>query len=409
MSTTDSSLNFTKTALAALQPTDKRRWYRDSKTQGLALCVTPAGSKAFYCIRRVAGMGRRGNTEFIRLGAFPDLTVEQARAAAREKLRTLNAGESVRAGALAKKEELTVADLWQLWESERSVGPNPAGPIKRSWRKDQRIYDCHLKSRAQRRVSEITATVASKVFRDTTVGSGPVEANHVKRLARAMWNHAAKHHGLAGRNPWITLKDNSERPRESWIKPAQMPALLEALDHARNQDAADLLRLCLFSGARSGNVKAMAWSQLDLEAGVWTISSAHHKNGRQHSIPLAAPALEMLRQRVGVDPQWVFPSSTSASGHIESSHYAAWQETLAVFTAKENLPEIPDLKPHDLRHTAASWLVAGGASLPLVGRLLGHTSQQTTQRYAHMGLDPVRVALEQVAKLMLFKPVNLDE
>jgi len=155
MAAADTSFQFTKTALASIAPTSKRAWYRDTKTQGLALCVTPAGSKTFYVIRRVAGMGRKGNTEFLRLGTFPDdLTVEQARAAARQKLQMLNAGESVRAAATAKKDELTVKDLWTLWETERSVGPNPKKPIKRSWKKDLRLYECHLKDRANRRVSE---------------------------------------------------------------------------------------------------------------------------------------------------------------------------------------------------------------------------------------------------------------
>ena len=78
MAAPDTTFQFTKTALASIAPTSKRAWYRDTKTQGLALCVTPAGSKTFYVIRRVAGMGRKGNTEFLRLGTFPeDLTVER--------------------------------------------------------------------------------------------------------------------------------------------------------------------------------------------------------------------------------------------------------------------------------------------------------------------------------------------
>lgn len=167
MAAADTSFQFTKTALAGIAATSKRVWYRDTKTQGLALCVTPAGSKTFYVIRRVAGMGRKGNTEFLRLGAFPeDLTVEQARAAARQKLQVLNAGESVRAAATAKKDEFTVGDLWKLWTAERSVGPNPDKPIKRSWKKDQRLYECHLKDRANRRVSEVTSTLVGKIFRD---------------------------------------------------------------------------------------------------------------------------------------------------------------------------------------------------------------------------------------------------
>ncbi|HCA00438.1 MAG TPA: hypothetical protein DEO97_18825 [Pseudomonas sp.] len=399
MAAADTSFQFTKTALASIAPTSKRAWYRDTKTQGLALCVTPAGSKTFYVIRRVAGMGRKGNTEFLRLGTFPDdLTVEQARAAARQKLQMLNAGESVRAAATAKKDELTVKDLWTLWETERSVGPNPKKPIKRSWKKDLRLYECHLKDRANRRVSEVTAILVGKIFRDVTVNSGPVEANHLKRLARAIWNHAIKHHGLDTRNPWTTITDNREAPREQWVKPDQMPALFKAIDSISNEDAADIFRLCLFTGARSGNVKAMRWDQLDLKANVWTIGSAHHKNKRVHSIPLPPPAVAILKRRVGVSAEWVFPSSSSA-GHV-TNIYASWKEVLKAFAAEVGSSEAPDIRIHDLRHTTASWLVGQGVSLPMVGKLLGHTTTVTTARYAHLATDPVREALEKITAAM---------
>jgi len=55
---------------------------------------------------------------------------------------------------------------------------------------------------------------------------------------------------------------------------------------------------------------------------------------------------------------------------------------------------LPDLRLHDLRHTFASHLVSSGVSLPIVGRLLGHTQPQTTQRYAHLADDPLREAAD---------------
>ncbi|UVJ43641.1 tyrosine-type recombinase/integrase [Pseudomonas sp. LS1212] len=55
---------------------------------------------------------------------------------------------------------------------------------------------------------------------------------------------------------------------------------------------------------------------------------------------------------------------------------------------------------HDLRHTTASWLVGQGVSLPMVGKLLGHTTTVTTARYAHLATDPVREALEKITAAM---------
>lgn len=399
MNSQEKCFDFSKTTLSRIVPTAKRVWYRDAVTQGLALCVTPAGSKTFYVVRRVSGMGRKGNTEFIRLNTFPSMTVEQARAEARTKLKTLNAGDSVRANTLAKKHELTLGDVWDIWRDERALGPNPEQPIKRSWKKDQRLYDCHLKARTSRRVSEISTMLASKIFRDVTVLSGPVEANHVKRLARAMWNHAIERHGLKVSNPWSGIKDNHESNREEWIEPSQMPALFKAIDSVGNQDAADMIRLCLFTGARSGNVKAMTWKTLDLDAAIWTISSAHHKNKKILTIPLAPPVVEILKSRQGVSKEWVFPSSTSSTGHLTDIRQS-WKAVVAAFAKELDMDVVPDLHIHDLRHTTASWLVTQGVSLPMVGKLLGHTTTVTTAKYAHLAIDPVREALTHTTAAM---------
>ena len=56
--------------------------------------------------------------------------------------------------------------------------------------------------------------------------------------------------------------------------------------------------------------------------------------------------------------------------------------------------DLQDYRIHDNRHTHASHLVSSGLSLPIVGRLLGHTNPSTTQRYAHLADDPLRQAAE---------------
>lgn len=61
---------------------------------------------------------------------------------------------------------------------------------------------------------------------------------------------------------------------------------------------------------------------------------------------------------------------------------------------------IPDVRIHDLRHTFASLLVSGGASLEMIGRLLGHTQISTTQRYAHLIDSPLRAGVNAVAEML---------
>jgi integrase len=87
----------------------------------------------------------------------------------------------------------------------------------------------------------------------------------------------------------------------------------------------------------------------------------------------------------------VFPGD-GATGHVIEPA-KAWQRIRV-------RARVPDVRIHDLRHTLASWLVAQGFNLPLVGRALNHRQTATTARYAHLALEPVRAALEKTATLM---------
>lgn len=69
--------------------------------------------------------------------------------------------------------------------------------------------------------------------------------------------------------------------------------------------------------------------------------------------------------------------------------------------------KLPGVRVHDLRHTFASLLVSGGMSLPMIGKLLGHTQVQTTNRYAHLFDDPLRAGLEEVGDLLKPKLITV--
>jgi integrase len=61
---------------------------------------------------------------------------------------------------------------------------------------------------------------------------------------------------------------------------------------------------------------------------------------------------------------------------------------------------VTDLRVHDLRHTFASQLASSGASLALIGSLLGHSSPTTTHRYAHLFPDAEREAVGRVGAIL---------
>ncbi|MEQ1820672.1 MAG: site-specific integrase, partial [Terricaulis sp.] len=103
------------------------------------------------------------------------------------------------------------------------------------------------------------------------------------------------------------------------------------------------------------------------------------------TIPLSAPALAILNGRVR-SSEYVFPSPL---GHDKPANSLSknWQSVRAA-------AGLSDVRLHDLRHTLASLLVARGASLPMIGKILGHASAQTTQRYAHLAADPLRALVD---------------
>ena len=58
---------------------------------------------------------------------------------------------------------------------------------------------------------------------------------------------------------------------------------------------------------------------------------------------------------------------------------------------------LEDVRIHDLRHSYASRAPAVGESLPMIGKLLGHSQVETTARYAHLAQDSVQEAADRIA------------
>jgi integrase len=168
---------------------------------------------------------------------------------------------------------------------------------------------------------------------------------------------------------------------------------MPALDRHPDQQGADIFRLCMLTGCRSHEAMSARWDAPDLDAGTWTKPGATTKQKTDHVVPLSSPARQLLAKlRRQTNSEWVFPAPESSTGH-RVTIAKSWR--ILCKTAK-----ISGLRVHDLRHSFASQLVSEGASLPLIGALLGHTQAQTTARYAHLFDDPQRAAVERVGAVI---------
>ena len=144
---------------------------------------------------------------------------------------------------------------------------------------------------------------------------GPIQANRAKALLGTLYNKAHEV-GYEGSNPSKAAPYFPEASRERFLLPSEMKAFFDALADA-GEPWHDFFQLCLFTGARRGNVAGMAWAEVDFDRMVWMIPASKTKNKRPAVIALPPPAPMILRQRqlVAGDSEWVFPAD-SASGHV---------------------------------------------------------------------------------------------
>src|SRR5439155_26507441 len=144
-----------------------------------------------------------------------------------------------------------------------------------------------------------------------------------------------------------------------------------------------LVKLLLLTAQRIGEVRTIAWADLDLDAAWWTIPAEHAKNKLAHRVPLSDSALAILRQlrELNAASPYVFPTTrASASGYLERVYKAIDRIRRA--------SGVKDFTPHDLRRTSASWMTSMGISRLAVSKVLNHAERGITAVYDRHSYDP---------------------
>ena len=377
-------LALNKTIIAGLEAPDSGRltvW--DSKCAGLQVVVTSKGLKSFYLYKWMNGRPNR-----IKLGDFPLMTLEQARNDVQRIVGDAARGNDPAAERRAVKRETTLGELW-AWYLE-----NHSKPHKRTWERDESRYNRYLLSWRNRRLSTITPAEVQALHAKTGADRGPYAANQLVELIRHMFAMAGKFLAYKGANPAEDVQRFEETERERFMDANELPRFFEALQTLRPASR-DFFLLALFTGARRSNVLEMQWDEVSLQAGTWTVPRGKSKSKRQMTIHLSPEALAVLTERHAArseDCPWVFPGQ-GPFGHY-SEPKDAWKRLLQRAGLK-------DLRIHDLRRTLGSWQAAGGASLLVIGKSLGHSTPAATAVYARMNLDPVRQSVNSATAAMV--------
>jgi integrase len=220
---------------------------------------------------------------------------------------------------------------------------------------------------------------------------GRYAANRVLQFLRAVINWSIEEKLFHGENPAAGIKQFHEASRDRFLQGDEMPKLFATLRDEPNRNLADYVWLALMTGARRGDILAMRWEQVNLEAGIWTIPNP--KSREVYAAVLMPQAIEVLRNRRETCPgDWVFPSDSKPGHVIDLKH--PWGR----FRKRAGLP---DLRLHDLRRSLGSWCAANNVSMTIVAKVLGHKSLAATKVYSRLNLDAARSAVETATSAML--------
>lgn len=196
-------------------------------------------------------------------------------------------------------------------------------------------------------------------------------------------------------NPAARVKLLKEPPgRERILTEGEAKKLLEVA----SAEFRPVIITALGTGARRGEILNLKWADLDFVMGVITIVNS--KSGRSRKIPMSGAVASALGA-VPKHGEYVFwnPETKTRIKDIKT----AWAATCA--RAKKNPdnekdPGITGVRFHDLRHTALTWMLQGGADIMSVSKIAGHASIVMTQRYCHASPESMRRAVEKLGEFM---------
>jgi integrase len=387
----------------------------DDEVKGFGVRITKAGARAFILNYRAAGRERR-----ITIGSFPDWSVSAARERAKELKREVDNGGDPMGDRHADRAAATVDELADRFVDEHL-----------SKRRDSTVTDyksiLRLYIRPQlgkMRVADLRHSDVEKLHR-TIAAKAPYRANRAVAVLSKMLALAVKWE-IRADNVARGIEKAPEERRERFLSQAEIDRLASALATHKEKVSVNAIRLLMLTGARRGETLAARWTEFDLQTGVWLKPSAHTKTKKVHRVPLSLAALALLvpmraeadkEIKRGGAAEYVFPGAKPNEPLTEIKR--VW---LSLCRAAGLAVQVPKLTPagkpskdargepvmvwqstvriHDLRHTYASILASSGQSLPIIGALLGHSQAATTQRYAHLMDNPLRMATEHAGRVI---------
>lgn len=352
----------TQRAVDAAKPKQKQYSLVDVTIPGLRCLVHPGGKKVYRLSRRL-----NGKLTHFTVGEDASMgSLAEARDTARGFIAAVVKGNDPRKSkrAAAKAAEDTVGSVAALF-FERYAKPRnrTASEVERLVARDV------LPAWGRRPITSIKRRDALELL-DLIVDRGaPISANRVYANGKKMFGWAVER-GFIETSPFDHVKAPAqETSRDRTPDDAELALILRAADTLGPVFGA-FIKLLTYTGQRRDEVAQMRWSELNADLTLWTLPRARSKNDKAHYVPLAPEVRAVL-----ADLPRISDYVLTTSGAAPISGYSKCKIALdaAITELNDGVP-IPPWRIHDLRRAMASGMARMGVQLPVVEKVLNHTS-----------------------------------
>ena len=364
---TDRTINALKPA-----PEGKRRIVWDALVPGLGVRVTERGVKTFVLVTRYPGSANPAPRS---LGVYGAITLEAARAKARDWLSLIAGGIDPEQHAVRKREQTFQAISEQYFlrkaKDHRSRAKSEATLARL-------VYP----SFGPRPIEAINRSDIVRLLDRIEDERGPVMANRTLGIINRVMNfHASRSDDF--RSPIVRgMARGTEQARSRILSDDELRAIWKATAYYPVYGA--LLRFILLTATRRSEAGQMRWAELNGDR-TWIIPAARYKTNLDHVIPLSELALSVLPERNG---EFVF----SKNGREAIGGYGRHKQAI------DEASGVSEWVVHDLRRTARSLLSRAGVANDHAERCLGHVIPGVRGVYdRHEYLDEKARAFEALA------------
>lgn len=363
-------MKLTAASVDKMQPTDRRQEIPDSLCTGLYLTVQPTGKKGWQVRYRHGGTHRR-----MTLGAYPVLSLAEARARARDALAAASEGRDpageVRAAKAPKteKERDKVRVLFEQY-GKRHLASLKSGDVVR--RELDRFV---VKEWGERDIHDIAKRDVIDLLDGIADSGRVVTANRIRAYLSKFLNWCVER-DILPMSPATGVKPAAkETSRDRVLTDDEIRWFWTACE-AEGFPWGPLGKVLLLTGQRLN--EAAQITEGEIRGDLWHLSADRTKNGRAHDVPLSQPVLDAL---AGVDsvpgrPGFIFTTTGSSpvSGFFKARASLAEAMEKAAEKERGRAVDIPRWTFHDLRRTCATGMARLGIPVRVTEAVLNHVS-----------------------------------